>query len=45
MNSHKAKELKQKYKQYCIKCNQPETKASWRRFKKLYTLTKSNFLK
>ena len=45
MNSKKIKELKKQYSEFCTMHNQPESKASWRRFKKLYTEYKDKFLK
>lgn len=45
MNNKKAKQLKSEYSAYCLQCKQPESRASWRRFKKYYTKFKEQFLK
>lgn len=45
MNAKKSKDLKSQYIDYCKQCKKPESKTSWRRFKKLYNQYKADFLK
>jgi hypothetical protein len=45
MNSKKVKQLRAEYSDFCTRYNKPQDKASWRRFKKLYTEYKEQFLK